>query len=171
MYQGLGQFQILFCSPKTWNTMCTWDLASCRYLFSHSKPESQDVFVIWPVLGSFLPTQNMKRNVYLQPVLVFSPKTWSAICTWDLANRRCLFPQSKPEAWYVLETWLVAGTYFYIKNMKPGMYLRLGRSQVPISYQKYEVLGILTTNTFLSNKYIRRRVLAGYRNLFSHSKY
>ncbi len=43
-----------------------------------------------------------------------------------------LFSYPKYEAYQVIETWLVVGTYFLTQNMKPGMYLRPARLQIPV---------------------------------------
>lgn len=31
-----------------------------------------------------------------------------------------------------VEAWLVVSTYYYMKNIKPGVYLKLSGSQIPI---------------------------------------
>lgn len=67
MYLGPGRFQVPFYPPKTLGATYTWDMAGRRYQFSHLKPEARDVFMTWPVSGTFLPTQTMRRDVYLWP--------------------------------------------------------------------------------------------------------
>lgn len=47
---------------------------NCKYFFPYSKTETQDISGTWPVLDTFLSTQNMRRNVYLQSILIFPPK-------------------------------------------------------------------------------------------------
>ena len=102
-------------------------LASHRYLFYHPKYKAQPVPETWQVAGTLLPTQNMRRNVYLPPVPVFPSKIRSQACTWGMAGRRYLITSPKNEERRVPAT----GTCFPTQNMKPSMYLRHGRSQVP----------------------------------------
>lgn len=44
------------------------------YQFSQPKSKVQDVIMTWLVLGTFLPTQNIRHNMYLQSILVVPPK-------------------------------------------------------------------------------------------------
>ena len=70
--------------PKIQSPECTWDLAGCRYLFSHPKYEAGCV----PVTAICFPTKNISCNMYLRPsrseLPVFSPKILARIYTWDL---------------------------------------------------------------------------------------
>ena len=51
--------------------MYTWGLAGCRYPFSYPKYERQYVPAtsIWQIADTSFSTQNIKRSVYLRPVI------------------------------------------------------------------------------------------------------
>ena len=146
MYMRPGRSQVPVFLPKIWSRACTCGLAGCRYMISHPKYEAGDVSATWPVADTCFPIQNMKLGMYLRPgrsqVPVFPPKMWSRACTWGLADReylithpralctchRYLFSYPKYKARRVPAT----GTCFPTQNMKPSMYLRHGRLQVPV---------------------------------------
>ncbi len=114
--------------------------------------------------------------IYLRPgrsqVLIFLPKIWSRACTCDLAGCRYIFFHPKYEAGDVPATWLVVDTCFPIQNMKPDMYLRPGRSQVPIIPTK--MWSQVCTWGLANCKYLitHPQVLCTcHRYLFSYSKY
>ena len=134
----------------------------CRYLFSYPKYEARQVSETWPVADTCFPTQNMKPGMYLRPsrlqVPIFQPKIWSPSNTWDLAGCRYLFSHLKYEARHVPETRSVASTYFPTHNMKPGIYLRPGQSQVSVFPQK------IWSSAFSWD-------LTGCKYLFSYLKY
>ena len=145
---------------------------------------------LWPVpglavAGTCFPTQNVKPGMYLRPgrsqVPVFPPKIWSRAYTWD----RYLTWRSVAGTCRRIPA---TGTCFLTQNMKPGMYLRPGRSQLTkiCGAEVWPVAGtcFLTQNMkprmylrpvpdlAVGRRYhMRRRGLAGRRYLFSHPKY
>lgn len=82
------------------------------------------------VAGTFFPTQNLRRDVYLRPRCVFegsvaylrpalrykaahiffSAQTWNAIYTWNLDGCRYLLPHPKPEARFAM---FLSHVFFY----------------------------------------------------------
>ncbi len=115
-------------------------------MFSHPKYKAGDIFATWPIADTYFPTQNMKSGMYLRPgrsqVPVFPSKIRSWVCTWGLADRkyliihprvssiyhRYLFSYSK----YKVRCVPAIVTCFFTQNMKPSIYLRHSRLQVPI---------------------------------------
>lgn len=73
----------------------------------------------------------------------------------------------QPTSWHVQlpSAWPVKGTSFFIQNIKPDIYLQI------ICYKKYEARHVSDSNTYLSNKNMRRRGWASSKYLFSHQKY
>lgn len=79
--------------------------------------------------------------MYLRParsqIPVYSLKIWSSACIWDSGSCRYLFSHPKYEAqWHVSESWPVADTCFSTENMKPDIYLTLGRLQILVFLPK-----------------------------------
>ncbi len=114
--------------------------------------------------------------MYLRPgqsqVPIFLPKIWSRACTCGLAGCRYMFFHSKYEAGDVSTTWPVADTCFPSQNMKPDMYLRPGRPQVPVISPK--MWSRACTWGLANRKYLITHPPGSYtchRYLFSHSKY
>ena len=123
MYLRHGRSQVPYYQPKKWGATCTCH----RYLFSHTKYEPGHVPEAWPVAGTLLPTQNMRRNVYLPPVPVLPPKIWSRACSWGLAGRKYLLSYLKCEAGHVPEARSVGGTCFPTQNVRRNVFLRPGQ--------------------------------------------
>lgn len=71
----------------------------------------------WPVSGTLVPNQNLRRNEYLRPgglqVPVYPPKIWDATCICD----RYLFMQPKYEARHV-------SSYFSVYKKKSFIRVR-----------------------------------------------
>ncbi len=117
---------------------------------------------VWPVAGTYFPTQNIKPGMYLQPgrsqILDFLPKIWSRACTcnrpWDLTACRYLFSNPKYEAKHVPEAWPVAGILLPTQNIRCNVYLPL----VPVFPPK------IWSATCTSG-------MAGCKYLFLHPKY
>ncbi len=114
--------------------------------------------------------------MYLRPgrlqVPVFLPKIWSRACTYGLAGCRYMFFHPKYEAEDVPTIWSVADTCFPTQNMKPDMYLRPGRSQVPVIPPKMWSRACIWD--LANREYLITYPRASYtchRYLFSHSKY
>ncbi len=159
VYLRPGRLQVPVFPTKIWGATCIWDLAGRKYRFPQPKYEAQCLPETWPVAGTCFPVQNMKSDVYLRPeyvsersvvylkpalylrpgqlqVPIFPTKIWGAICTWDLAGCKYLFPQPNYEVRRIPETWPVAGTCFPNQNMRRDVYKRPGRSQLPVSLSK-----------------------------------
>ena len=109
-----------------------------------------DVYI--PAISTCFPIQNMKRNVYLQ-------------------HGHLLFPHPKYEARNVPAAGSVASTFFPIKIWSRACTWSLASCIYLFSYPKYEAQHVPTSDTYLSNKNMRCRGLAGHRYLFFHPKY
>ncbi len=62
------------------NTISHYNFSCGRYLFTHPKHEARRVLRAWPVAGTCIPTQDMKRGVYRKP------EVWSVAVTCFLTQ-------------------------------------------------------------------------------------
>ena len=170
IYLRSCRLQLLFYPLKPWDAAYTNYLAGPRYLCTYLKPDAQQVSETWPVSGTFLPTQNMRPDVYIPAIGTCFPIQNMKRDVY-LRHGRSLFPHPKYEARNVPAAGSVAGTFFPTKIWSRACTWGLAGCMYLFSHPKYEARHVPASGSYLSNKNMRRRGLAGRRYLFSHPKY
>ncbi len=114
IYLQYGRSQIPVFQSKIWRWAWIWDLAALLLI------------------------QNMKRNVYLPLIPVFSPIIWSATCICDIAGCKYLLFHPKYEAGHVSKAWAVVHWYYFRfiahKNRKARAVAGVPAAGTPIWY-------------------------------------